>query len=154
MNLPRIRRRKASAPSPLSICLLAYLGDKQFFPNLKTITIAGSGAGGDFVLRYAAAGQAPDLLDPQGLKVAIRRRQCFVLSLFHADAAAWRASPASACRAPRKCPTYDSYKYGLDDLNDYARRTGANEIRLRYVARHVTYLIGEQNRSGRPFSRQ
>jgi hypothetical protein len=49
--------------------LLAFLSEKKFFPDLQDVIVTGHGAGGDFVLRYAAIGLAPDLLDPLGIKV-------------------------------------------------------------------------------------
>src|SRR6202044_3234373 len=36
--------------------LLAKLGDRRTFPNLKLVVLAGHSAGGQFVQRYAAVG--------------------------------------------------------------------------------------------------
>lgn len=47
--------------------LLLLLGDREQFPNLTDIVVAGHGEGGDFAQRYAAAGQAPDILAAQGI---------------------------------------------------------------------------------------
>ncbi len=41
-----------------------------------------------------------------------------------------------------QCPLYNSYKYGLEQLNPYTRRIGSNAIKLGYVTRRVTYLNG------------
>jgi hypothetical protein len=49
--------------------MLVYLGEKKFFPSLEEIVVTGFGAGGDFVLRYAATGLAPDILDEDGTLV-------------------------------------------------------------------------------------
>jgi hypothetical protein len=54
------------------------------------------------------------------------------------------ASPVSARRTPPDAPGYDNYKYGVTELNAYANRTGANDIRLHYPSRKVTYIIGEK----------
>ena len=43
----------------------SILARRNLFPDLQQITIAGHGAGADFVQRYAAVGQAPDILDKQ-----------------------------------------------------------------------------------------
>jgi hypothetical protein len=51
------------------------------------------------------------------------------------------ASPVSGAA---RCPGYDNYKYGVTELNAYANRTGANDIRLHYPSRKVTYIIGEK----------
>jgi hypothetical protein len=40
------------------------------------------------------------------------------------------------------CPGSNSYPYGLDMLNPYARRVGANAAKTDYPLRFVTYLNG------------
>ena len=123
--------------------LLLYLGEKQFFPDLKTIVIAGHGAGGDFVQRYAVAGKAPDLLEKQGITmrfVAADASSYLYLTTLRPIA----GKPGFALPDKSKCPAYDAYWYGLDNLNDYAQHTGASEIRLRYPERRVIYLAGEK----------
>jgi len=123
--------------------LLVYLGDKKYFPDLKDIIITGYGAGGDFVQRYAAVGQALELLDPQITPVR------FVAAnpssyLYFTPMRPNAGHPGFALPDKNKCPGYDDYKYGLDKLNPYARRLGANAIRLSYASRHIFYLIGEK----------
>ena len=123
--------------------LLLYFGDKDFFPAMKDIVIAGHGAGADFALRYAAAGQAPDLLEAQGLSVrfAAANPSSF---LYFTPMRPIPGKPGFALPDASHCAAYDAYPYGVDKLGDYAGRTGSNEIRLRYPSRRVTYLVGEK----------
>lgn len=121
--------------------LLLYLGEKKFFPDLKDIVIAGFGAGGDFVQRYAATGQAPDL--PGALPVRFVAADASSY-LYFTPLRPQPGKPGFITPDAAKCPTYDAYKYGLQNLNPYARRLGANEIRLRYAARRIVYLAGER----------
>ena len=48
--------------------------------------------------------------------------------------------------APIFCPSYNDYRYGLNDLNPYMAAVGAGTIKARYGARRVTYLIGRDRK--------
>jgi hypothetical protein len=41
-----------------------------------------------------------------------------------------------------RCPRYDEYKYGLNDLNVYLRPVGAEQIRATYAQKDVVVLLG------------
>ncbi|MGE3622499.1 MAG: hypothetical protein AB7H77_01315 [Bdellovibrionales bacterium] len=127
--------------------LLIYLAQKSFFPDLQTITVTGHGAGGDFVLRYAAAGQAPDILETQNIPVR------FVPAnpssyLYFTAARPVAGKPNFAPPRAEACPGYNAWKYGISNLNAYARRRGGSAIRLDYPMRRVTYLAGKQATGG------
>jgi hypothetical protein len=123
--------------------MLMYLGDKKFFPDLKQITIAGHGAGGDFVQRYAATGRAMDILGPQGppIRFLVANASSY---LYLTGLRPRVGKPGFAPPDAASCPNFNSYAYGLDKLNDYARRVGATAIKLGYASRAVTYLTGER----------
>jgi hypothetical protein len=139
-----------SAPSQQGISaytvidlLLMYLGERKFFPDLQRIVIAGHGFGGDFVQRYAAVGQAPELLDKQNVSIQFVIANPSSFLFFTAQ----RPKPnKQGLGSPDStlCQNYNAYPYGLEQLNDYARRSGANAIKLRYASRSITYLIGAQ----------
>ncbi len=124
--------------------ILLYLGDREFFPNLKDVVVVGNGAGGDFVLRYAAVGQAPDLIGVQGVVTH------FVAAnpssyLYYTPMRPMAGKPGFSMPDASACAGYDAYRYGINNLNDYARRIGVNEIRLRYPSRQMVYLIGDKS---------
>jgi hypothetical protein len=119
--------------------LLLFLADRQNFPALKDVVIAGYGAGGDFVARYAAAGQAPDLLEAAPMPVR------FLV----ADASSYLYPTATRGSGGRQgfvrpdatqCPDFDVWPYGLERLNAYAKRAGGNAIKMRLPARFITYI--------------
>jgi hypothetical protein len=124
--------------------LLLFLGEKKIFPDLKDIVIAGHGMGADFVLRYAALGKAPDLLDENGISVRFVAADAASYLYFTPLRPAMGEKLSFITPDTAKCPDYDAYKYGLSNLNDYGRRTGTDAIRLRYVTRRVIYLAGEK----------
>lgn len=123
--------------------LLMYVSDRRRFPSLERVVIAGHGMGGDFAHRYAAAGQAPDLLRKDGIDVR------FVVAnpssyLYFTALRPTAEGPAFLMPPGGDCPANNDYPYGLFALGDYARRVGASEMRLRYPERKVVYLVGNR----------
>lgn len=131
--------------------LLLYLSETKIFPNLQTVTIAGHGEGADFVQRYAAAGQAPDILDRQHLTVRFLAANASSYLYFTAPRFLTTkpgGKPSLSTPDVAHCPAYNAYPYGLDNPNDYVKRVGAGAIKLRYLSRSVTYLAGEKAAEG------
>ena len=122
--------------------LLLYLNDRQNFPDLRQIVVTGSGDGADFVQLYAAAGQAPELIDPRRINlrfVVVNAASYLYVTAGRPQAGHGFTPPPDAATA---CPLYNAWPYGLEGLPPYARRIGANAIKLGYVSRPVAYLSG------------
>ena len=71
-DLSEIRRddstdRRVSSFAVLD-ALLQILSDRQHWPALDLVVLAGHSAGGQFVQRYAAAGRAPTMLSHHGIQ--------------------------------------------------------------------------------------
>lgn len=131
--------------------MLLYLGEKKIFPDLQTVTIAGHGLGGDFVQRYAAIGQAPDILDRQHVTVRFLAADpssylYFTLPRFLISKPG--AKPSLGTPDLTQCSNYNAYPYGLDNPNTYVKHAGTGAIKLRYVTRNVTYIVGEKAAEG------
>ncbi|MFY9288808.1 MAG: hypothetical protein WAO98_09950 [Alphaproteobacteria bacterium] len=127
--------------------LLMYLSDKKFFPDLNQVVLVGHGAGGDFVQRYAALGQAPDSLDQHNINVRFvvaNPSSYLYFTTSRAKSNRQGFGPADAAQ----CNSYNSYPYGLDNLNPYGRLVGPHAIKLRFVTRPIVYLLGEQAAQG------
>ena len=139
--------------------LLRRLADKQLFPNLKMIVIAGHSAGGQFVARYAMASRAADELG-----VPVR----FVVA--NPSSYAWPdatrlipegvGSPAAAAAAWKdeaphegfgfgpfdaaKAPGFDTWPYGLEDrTGGYTAGMSDDALRHNLARRDVTYLLSQ-----------
>ncbi len=119
--------------------LLMVLSDRASFPNLKEIVVAGFGAGANFVQRYAASSLAADAVEKQNVN----------LRFLVAGATSYLYQTVSRPKDDRKsvgsadaagCPFFNAYPYGLENLNPYARRTGANAIKTDYSRRFVAYI--------------
>jgi len=131
-------RKRVSSFDALDL-LLMYLGDKATFPDLETLVIAGFGEGGSFVQRYAAFSPAPDILAKQKLfmRFVVAGASSF---LYQTPSRPVRRKKGFGLPDTKACPEVDVYPYGLDKLNPYARRTGANAAKLNYALRFITYL--------------
>ncbi len=141
-SLLESRQRGISSYTALDILLL-YLSDRERFPLLEKIVLAGHGQGGDFVQRYAAVGKAPSVLKKEGLPisfVAANPSSYLYLTASRPVSAGGRfAAPDAAA-----CPNVNAYPYGLASLNAYAKSAGANAIRLAYPEQPVVYLVGDK----------
>jgi hypothetical protein len=111
------------------------------FPNLKWILITGHSAGGQFVQRYAAFTDIDLLPAPNAASVKfIPSNPSSYVYLneyrFNEDLNTW------VIPRGRKSKDYDKFKYGLDDLEDYAQDRGASWARNHLPKRWVELLAG------------
>jgi len=132
--------------------LLMYLADKATFPDLQNLVVAGFGEGGSFVQRFAAFSPAPDVLAQQ--KISVR----FVVAgatsfLYQTSARPLGGKKGFGLPDSKACPDVNAYPYGLDNLNPYARRTGANAAKINYALRFITYLNAPLSKVSAPESK-
>ena len=111
------------------------------FPNLKWIVITGHSAGGQFVQRYAAFTDIDQLPAPNAALVKfVPSNPSSYLYLneyrFSEDQNTWIVPRG------KKNKDYDDYKYGLDDLEDYAKHRGPTWARTHLPKRWVELLAG------------
>ena len=141
--------------------ILRRLARKDFFPNLKTIVVAGHSAGGQFVIRYEMLNQVHDKLGiPISYVVANPSSYAYVDSLrptasafpatIWATAQANLASSSSNPSPPflsyadaKNCTGYDTWPYGLKGRTGYPSALTDEQITKQLVTRPVTYLLGE-----------
>ncbi len=133
-------KRGISSFTALDI-LMMFLADKQRFPALEHIVIAGHGLGGDFVQRYAAVGVAPPMMVGQDLSL---RFLVANPSTYLYPTASRPIKGSLRFERPQEshCAAYDEYPYGLQKLSPYVRRKGVSSIRLEYPLVPMTYLVG------------
>ena len=113
--------------------ILRRLVNKEAFPNLKAIVVAGHSAGGQYVTRYEMANHVHDTL---GLPVT------YVVSnpSSYAYLDATRPTPEGI----GACKNYDRWPYGLDGrTGGYTVKETAEQMKKQLAARPVTYLLGE-----------
>ncbi|WP_257170927.1 alpha/beta fold hydrolase, partial [Bradyrhizobium sp. SRS-191] len=129
----------AIAPAPVSSfdaldAILARLGDRRIFPNLKQVVVAGHSGGGQVAQRYAIAGKGETMLSRQHIDV--RYVVANPSSYAYFDAA--RPFPKIAA----SCPGYNDWKYGMDARPPYLANVTPGALEQRYLERDVIYLLG------------
>jgi hypothetical protein len=120
--------------------LLMFLSDRAAFPDLREVVVAGYGVGANFVQRYAAFTTAADILFNED--IAVRYLVAGATSYLYQTA----SRPLGGKRGfglpdAVACPTVNLYPYGMEKLNPYARRMGANAAKVDYGTRAITYLF-------------
>jgi pimeloyl-ACP methyl ester carboxylesterase len=117
--------------------LLGQLADKNRFPNLTRITVAGHSAGGQFVQRYAATGRAPAQLNGVAVNFVVANPSSY---LYPVPERPNRGGTRMV--RPNRCSSYNEYKYGLEDTPPYLLGLTANQVLGNLSTRRVTYLLG------------
>ncbi|WP_426438024.1 alpha/beta hydrolase [Bradyrhizobium genosp. P] len=129
----------ALGPAPTSSfdaldAILAKLGDRKLFPNLKQVVVAGHSGGGQVVQRYAIAtkGDQPLLREGIGVRFVVANPSSY--AYFSKD------RPDAAIAA--SCHGYNDWKFGMDDRPPYLAEPSPAALEQAYVARRVIYLLG------------
>ena len=111
------------------------------FPNLKWIVMTGHSAGGQFVQRYAAFTDIDLLPAPNSalVKFVPSNPSSYVyLNEYRFD----ETRKAWVIPRGKTSKEYDEFKYGLDNLDDYAGNRGPNWARTHLPKRWVEVLAG------------
>ena len=117
--------------------IIKHLGNRKLFPALKEIVVAGHSGGGQVVQRFALTGHDHPALQTAG----IRLRYVVANPSSYAYFSPQRPVPFDVA----SCPGFNDWKYGLQHLPPYAQGQSAEQLEQRYVSRHITYLLGQQD---------
>ncbi len=126
----------ATAPAPISTyavfdAMIARLADRSRFPALRDVIVIGHSAGGQIVQRYAVVGKVPDIARVRSVRIHLVVAN--PSSYLYFDA--WRPVHEE------NCADVNRWRYGFAAAPGYVQGTPA-ALEQRYVARHVTYLLG------------
>ncbi len=148
--------------------VLRKLANKQIFPNMKHIVVAGHSAGGQFVNRYEMANQVHEKLGVPVTYIVANPSSYAYPDNTRPTAAGWPVSagapgyvpePAGAGRAGaqgqagptifrpfgdgRNCTTYDQWPYGFQHRSGYTARLTDDQLKKQLASRPTTYMVGE-----------
>lgn len=139
--------------------LLQILANKEIFPNLTTVVIAGHSAGGQFVTRYEMANHVADHLgiavfyvvaNPSSYAWPDATRPLPVGDGLPANAVdGWKdEKPHTDFRYglfdASKAPRYDDWPYGLEHrTSGYTAGMTNDQLRKQLAARPTTYLLSQ-----------
>ena len=143
--------------------IIRRLADKQRFPNLRTVVVAGHSAGGQFVSRYEMTSNVYNLpgtaisyvvANPSSYAYLDDSRPTASALPSNISAAAPGFIPPPPMNPPpafvpfsdaKYCTGFDDWPYGLKNRVGYAARESAQELRTRAASRPVTYLLGDSD---------
>lgn len=114
--------------------IIARIGDRKQFPDVKQIVIAGHSGGAQVVQRYALLGHDQPALKAADIQVR------YVIANPSSYAYFDERRPVAFKHAG--CPNFNRWKYGLADLPAYAQGQTAKQLEENYVNRDVVYLLG------------
>ena len=114
-------------------------------PGIRRIIILGHSAGGQFIVRYAAINSLHEFLEQQG--ISIRYVVANSSSYPYLDQTRFHFNSAGEILITSReelmnCPSYNKYKYGLEELYGYAETLSPQLIRTRLLARQVIFVLG------------
>ncbi|MFM0730022.1 alpha/beta hydrolase [Paraburkholderia sediminicola] len=139
----------AEGPAPISSfdvldAILQTLASREQFASLTDVVIAGHSGGGQVVQRYAVVAQGEAPLVARG--IALRYVVANPSSYVYFDVMRPTASGKFEAFDATACPSFNRWKYGLEDLPAYASGRGgagsADTLESRYARRDVTVLLG------------
>ncbi|BCX70643.1 alpha/beta fold hydrolase [Pseudomonas izuensis] len=117
--------------------IIARLGNRQQFPDVKQIVVAGHSGGAQVVQRYALLGHDQPALEAAGVRVR------YVIANPSSYAYLDERRPVAFNHAG--CPGFNRWKYGLTDLPAYAEGQTAAQLQEKYLKRDTVYLLGQQD---------
>lgn len=137
--------RPQDGPSSFAVmdAILQQLQDRGRFPALRTVVVAGHSAGGQVVQRYAATSRAD--ADVRSAGIALRYVVANPSTYLYFDDRRVTADGRLAAFARAACPSFNRYKYGLEDANEYVGSPNGLDLARRYARRDVTYLLGGED---------
>ncbi|MEC3767533.1 hypothetical protein [Cupriavidus sp. SS-3] len=125
--------------------LLARFTDKARLPLVRKVTVAGHSGGGQIVHRYAALNHVDERIRAGGIDlryvVANPSSYLYFTPVRPAGADGKSFAPYDSTR----CPDYDKYRYGMQDMVPYAKGVDGMALYRRYAGRQVTYLAGTED---------
>ncbi|MBN2993732.1 alpha/beta hydrolase [Pseudomonas cedrina subsp. fulgida] len=117
--------------------IIKHLGNRNLFPGLKEIVVAGHSGGGQVVQRFALMGHEHPALQREGINLRYVVANPSSYAYF---------SPQRPVRfAVADCPSFNDWKYGMQKLPAYAEGRGPQQLEQAYVSRDITYLLGQQD---------
>lgn len=136
----------ANWPRPLSSFqpiddVLAVLADRTKFTSLEIVVLAGHSGGGQLMHRYSVLNSIEGILRGVGVRVRyiIANPSSF---LYFTNERPLANGAGFAPYDSSRCPAFNDYRYGLDNLPPYASNVSVPELFRRYTERDVTVLLG------------
>jgi hypothetical protein len=121
--------------------ILETLADVSRFPDLASIVVTGHSAGGQYAHRYAAGNRVEQTLVGISVRYIVANPSSYLY--LGPERAVPNTSDVFHLPDRNACPEYNSWHYGLENLNEYMSAVPLDDIAAQLVSRDVVYLLGE-----------
>jgi hypothetical protein len=144
----------AAGPVPMSAyevidAIVGHLADRRFFPNLKTIVLAGHSGGGQAMQRYAIVGHADRIVGAAGIRIRYVVANPSSYMYFTDDRPRFDGGAIHfAAGDEGKCRDFNHWKYGPLNIHDdesYVKKSAADgwqPLEDAFAHKDVVYLLG------------
>ena len=124
--------------------ILARLSDRNWFPNLTQIIVAGHSGGGQVVQRYAVVTKGDSGLKALGIKIryVVANPSSYVYFVPERPADDGRLVPFAGANT---CPRFNEWRYGFSGRLPAYIDEPASVLEQRYLARDVLHLLGSED---------
>lgn len=121
--------------------ILQALADGTHFPDLESVVVTGHSAGGQYVHRYAAGNRMEQTLAGIAVRYIVANPSSYLY--LGPERAVSGTLDVFYLPDSSNCPGYNSWHYGLENLNEYMSAVPVDQIRSQLVNRDVVYLLGD-----------
>jgi hypothetical protein len=125
------------SPFTLMEDIITKFCNKNIFPNLERITIAGHSVGGEFVQRFAAGNTSEDTVaTPVGVKiryVAMSISTYMYLSEKRSVGESRREFAVPSAEQIKEMPRYNRYVYGMENMYVFFREKKLDDKKMRAI---------------------
>jgi hypothetical protein len=127
--------------------LIDQLGDKSRFPVLKKIIITGHSSGAAFTHVFSAANQSEDSHPTIDFEYVVANSQFF----YYPDNQRINES-SNLLYKPTNCTAYNIWPLGFNSTPSSLTGVNSTVFNSKFVARKITYLLGNGNQSDPTFN--
>jgi len=146
---PAVHPERGPSSYTVIDAMVAAAVDRDRFPSLRAVVVAGHSAGGQFVHRYIAFTRVHAALRRAG--IAVRYIVSNPSSYLYFDARRLDGDRGLTLYPREKCEDFNRYRYGLEQPNEYGAAAlaafgggdAAGAMAREYGRREVAYLLGE-----------
>ena len=126
--------------------IITHIIYSEKFPNLTQIILTGFSGGGQFINRYAASNRIQEDLENEfniEFKYLVASPSSYLY--FNDERRVEESLDEFEKPSNASCGTYNNYKYGLQQMNQYMKYFHVDTLINRYKRRSISYGVGKRD---------
>eukprot|EP00727_Mastigamoeba_balamuthi_P000045 m51a1_g10037 hypothetical protein (369) ;mRNA; f:14834-16354 len=121
--------------------LVSVLMNRAVYPNMRRVVLVGHSAGGQTMVRYSLGTRTP--APSGGLRLVVANPSSFpYLDELRPVPPQYKAFKHPTDEQLKYCDDWNSWRYGLNEMNEYMNAIGTDKARRLFPAKDVVYLLG------------